>query len=216
MRLIDVLGGPQLNKNCQLSWNGIALEVVSMIDSGAGGEAFIHHRLYETVKKRLNPKFYKLKSGGVPITGHNNQHTDTLSKIFMAHLVIDGHRVPTWFFLCDTGRHDVLIGRKWLEKTKVLVDCAKKRLIWPESQEEYHGAKDIIIPHAELQQRLADPSHQADADRRDLQMIEDTIKVLSRAPSPTLKTRTRTSMSGHGSSPDKGFSASKRVVKIID
>ena len=67
----------------------------------------------------------------VPLAGYNNQNFEVISRAFTANLVIDGRRIPTYFLFCNTGRHDILIGRKWFEKTKVLIDCFNRKLIWP-------------------------------------------------------------------------------------
>ena len=97
---------------CRIASNDIALNLSALMNSGAGGESFINQRLYDIIKQRLQFKFFKLKGAGVAISDHDNKKTDTLSKIFQASLVIDKRRIFTWFFFCDTGRHDILLGRK--------------------------------------------------------------------------------------------------------
>jgi hypothetical protein len=79
---------------------------------------------------------------------------------------MDGRRVPTWFLFCNTGRHDLLIGRKWFEKTGALIDCKHRVLVW-RTERNYHGRQDVIIPRKELLPPPINEDHQKDADRRD-------------------------------------------------
>ena len=70
-----------MTKKAHLTARGISLEVTTLLDTGANGEAFINTRFYKPIKERLGPTFYKL-SQGVQVTGHNNQPTDTLRRAF--------------------------------------------------------------------------------------------------------------------------------------
>lgn len=161
--------------NCRIASNGIALNLSALMDSGAGGEAFINQRLYDVIKQRLQPKFFKLKGSEVAISGYNNKKTGILSKIFQASLVIDKRCISTWFFFCDTGHHDILIGHKWFEKTGTLLDCANQKLVWP-NDAIYNAQKDVTISQKELVLPPVVPSHQEDVNRRDRNMAKEVKK----------------------------------------
>ena len=117
----DILGGPSLTWDCQLAANGLAIRVAALLDTGAAGEAFIHKKHFGFVKKRLQ-LYIRTAQRPVPLAGYNNQNAEVISKAFTANLVIDGRQIPTHFLFCDTGRHNVLIGRKWFKKTQVLIN----------------------------------------------------------------------------------------------
>ena len=111
----------------------------------------------------------------MPVSGHTNEQIDVIEKLFQASLVIDGRRIQSWFLFCNTGRHDLIVGRKWFERTGVLLDCRGKRLIWPDEQ-DYDGRRDIVVPRSEPVPPAVDPARQRDADLRD-QALERDIKA---------------------------------------
>jgi hypothetical protein len=170
----DILGGPSLEAHCRVALGGVALKVESLLDTGAGCEILIHHDLKPFVKARLKPKILRI-SKPVPVSGHTNQQTDVIEKLFQANLVINGRRIQSWFLFCNTGRHDLIVGRKWFERTGVLVDCRGKRLIWLDDR-DYDGRRDIAVPRSELVPPVVDPAHQHDADLRD-QALRREIEV---------------------------------------
>ena len=115
------------------------------------------------------------------MAGYNNQNAEVISRAFTANLVIDGRQILTHFLFCDTGRHDVLIGRKWFEKTRVLIDCFNRKLIWPD-EAQYQASKDLVVPRQELRPPEAKPEHQADVNRRDrLHKAAIPTQILKRA-----------------------------------
>ena len=161
----DILGGPSLTWKCRLAANGLAMNIAALLDTGAAGEAFIHKKHFGFVEKRLQ-LYIRTAQKPVPLAGYNNQNAEVISRAFTANLVIDGRRILTHFLFCDTGRHDVLIGRKWFEKTRVLIDCFNRKLIWPD-EAQYQASKDLVVPRQELRPLEAKPEHQADVNRRD-------------------------------------------------
>ena len=163
IKMSDILGGPSLTFNYRLVANGLALNITALSDTGAGGEAFIHKRHLDFVIKRLQ-LYVRTAQRPVPLAGYNNQNSEVISRAFTANLVIDGRQIPTHFLFCNTGRHDILIGRKWFEKTKVLIDCFNRKLIWPDKA-QYQANRDLTVPRQELKPPEAKPKHQLDAER---------------------------------------------------
>ncbi|KAF2175259.1 hypothetical protein K469DRAFT_702429, partial [Zopfia rhizophila CBS 207.26] len=128
------------------------------------GTVFIHPRLYQVVKKRLQPMFYHSQKG-IPVAGHNNQRTGVVNQFFSANLVIDGHRTTTWFIFFDTGRHDLIIGRKWIESTRTILDLINRRIVWP-ADSKIDARRDIVIPRKAFTKPTINPMYQEDANKQ--------------------------------------------------
>ncbi|OQD77940.1 hypothetical protein PENDEC_c002G02087 [Penicillium decumbens] len=85
--------------------------------------------------------------------------------------MIDGRmqrRLP--MLIADLGKHDLILGREWFAEYKVLPDCSKRRLIWPEEQslqDEVASQLSTILPRTILRRPDPNSDHQRDADRRD-------------------------------------------------
>ena len=112
IRLNDIFGGPALTTQCHLSQHGIQFKLNALIDSGAGGEAFIHPKLLPAIKKYFQVQLLQINHGGVSVFGFNdNKHADTIQVVFKLDLLVAGRRIPTWFLVCNTGKYDILLGR---------------------------------------------------------------------------------------------------------
>ena len=178
----DILGGPALSFNCKLAANGLAMNMTVLLDTGAGGEAFIHLKYFDFIEKKLG-LYIRTAQRAVPLAGYNNRNSETISRAFTASLVIDQRRIATHFLFCNTGRHDVILGRKWFEKTKTLVDCFGRKLIWPK-EAQYQAVRDLIVARSELKPQEVKPEHQADAERRDqLHAAATPTRILRRSQS---------------------------------
>ena len=206
IQLGDIIGGKALTKYCRIAHGGIAFNVNALLDSGAGGEAFVHHRLFPFIKTRFKPKLYHIGGGGVSVAGHNNKQTDTIYRLFQASLLIDGRRVPTTFLFCDTGKHDMLIGRQWFEKTRSLIDCYSRGLAWRDEDNKayiFDVKKDIVLPRQEMHPRPVNPEHQADVERRDGLLAAPT-QVVKQGVDPKRVRKLFCVNSKNGSSSDNG------------
>ena len=131
MRMSDILEGPSLTFNCQLAVNELTLNVTVLLNTDAEGEAFIHKRHLNFVIKQFQ-LYVRIAQRPVLLADYNNQNSEMISRAFTANLMIEGRWILTHFLFCNTGRHDILIERKWFEKTKVLIDCCNRKLIWSE------------------------------------------------------------------------------------
>ena len=183
MKMSDVLGGDSFTLPCRLAANGLAMNVTALIDTGANGEVFIHTKHFDFVEKRLRV-YIRTARKPVSLTGYDNKHSESISRVFTANLVIEGRRVETHFIFCDTGRHDLFVGRRWLAKTKALADCANRRLVWLE-EPPYQASKDLVVPRKHARSLEVDPTHQSDADRRDeLFKVNEPVRILKRSDGP--------------------------------
>ncbi len=150
------------------------------------------------IKKYFQVQLLQIKHGGVSVSGFNNKHADTIQVVFKLDLLVAGRRIPTWFLICNTGKHDILLGRIWLAKNRALVDCEDRTIQW---KDEHHDLitgipAGLTVPPSEIirsrQKPSADEQHQQDADHRDAlmeqQIRKGQIKVLRRlTPTPTPK-----------------------------
>ena len=150
------------------------------------------------IKKYFQVQLLQIKHGGVSVSGFNNKHADTIQVVFKLDLLVAGRRIPTWFLICNTGKHDILLGRIWLAKNRALVDCEDRTIRW---KDEHHDLitgipAGLTVPPSEIvrsrQKPSADEQHQQDADRRDAlmeqQIRKGQIKVLRRlTPTPIPK-----------------------------
>ena len=195
IRLNDIFGGPALTARCHLSQHGIQFKLNALIDSGAGGEAFIHPKLLPAIKKYFKVQILQIKHGGVSVSGFNNKHADIIRDVFKLDLLVAGRRTTTWFLVCNTGKHDILLGRIWLAKNRALVDCEDQIIRWKDEQQDLITGvpAGLTVPTSEIkrsQQPQIDQDHQQDANRRDAlmeqQIRKGQIKILRRlTPTPT-------------------------------
>ena len=111
MKMLDILRGPLLTFNCQLTANGLTLNVTALLNTGAGDEAFIYKRHLDFVIKQLQ-LYVRTVQRPVPLAGYNNQNSEVIFRVFTANLIIDRRQIPTHFLFCNMGRYNILIERK--------------------------------------------------------------------------------------------------------
>ncbi len=146
----------------------LMLAVNALLDSGANGEAFIHPRSLPILLNRLHlePRYLL---NPLQLRGYNGTNTEAVQEYYEADLLVDGRRIPSRLLVCNTGRHDIILGRSWFAKANVLIDCKNRCLHWPVDQ-PYEAIHRLRIPRNEMFTSLDHPDHQADADRRDAQL----------------------------------------------
>ncbi|EED15082.1 hypothetical protein TSTA_045440 [Talaromyces stipitatus ATCC 10500] len=75
------------------------------------------------------------------------------------------------FLIVRLEKHDVILGRMWLAKYGVMVDYARRQLLWPEEvslKEEIQAKQFVPLPKKLLlRDREIEISHQEDAEQRD-------------------------------------------------
>ena len=151
---------------CRISTNGLSFSVEGLIDTGAGSYTLLHPKHLRAVKKNLRAQVINMQA--VPLAGYDSIPNGQVEQYFKADLVIDKHRLTTYFVICNTGRHDLIIGRKLLEDAGVWVSCKERALMWPDDN-KINCKRDIHVP-AYASTTPHNSRHQADADRRDALM----------------------------------------------
>ncbi|KAF2275567.1 uncharacterized protein EI97DRAFT_443009 [Westerdykella ornata] len=107
------------------------------------------------------------------IAGYDSVANGEVDEYFQADLVLDKHRLRSFFVLCNTGRHDLIVGCKFLEDADVWVNCKRKQFIWPDKHLPDVKRDTLILTHIPRIPEALKEAHQADADRRDAQMAAE-------------------------------------------
>ena len=160
-------------KRVQLTNHDLMLAANALLDSGANGEAFIHPRSTHILQNRLHLKPRCLPNP-LQLRAYNGTNTEAVQEYYEADLLVDGRRIPSRLLVCDTGHHDIILGRTWFIKANALIDCMNRCLHWLDDQ-PYDAVRRLRIPRSELFTQPSCSDHQADADRRDAQftLLED-------------------------------------------
>lgn len=158
-----LFAGPAFTASCQISKAGKAVVQSSLIDTGCKTYTLIHPRIASTIVQVLGLKWEQFQSVG--IAGFNNKEAGKVNRVFKADLILDNHRILTYFVECNTGRHDVIVGDKTLSDADVAIHPKERGFIWLDDS-NYNVRRDMIIPLSATE-KVVDPAHQADAERRD-------------------------------------------------
>jgi hypothetical protein len=123
------------------------------------------------------------------VKGFDSKTKNAITHLMILSLVVDGrvmYNLP--FLIVGLGKHDVILGRMWLARYRVMVDCHRRRLVWPEDvslKEEIQAKQFVRLPRKLLlRDREVDISDQEDADRRDEAFRQQEVKD---APAPQLQ-----------------------------
>ncbi|OJD25418.1 hypothetical protein ACJ73_03208 [Blastomyces percursus] len=153
---------------------------------------FISHQLAEQVARRFGIQVVKLDTP-VDVIGFDGKASGQAGYVIGLHFQIAGRRFQKLpFLILDTGKQDLIVGRKFLEQHDIWLDVWNHRMIWPDDRAQaancyidYNinnlptqpiqwtstgSAREIKILRRELATPKAKPEHQADADRRDQRM----------------------------------------------
>ena len=89
----------------------------------------------------------------------------------------------------NLGRHDLIIGRKWLAKQDVWLDVKNRKLLWPGKKDErawVAAQHELTVTKKALAGAPINPDHQKDADRRDRAIAAEEkkapVRILQRPP----------------------------------
>jgi hypothetical protein len=116
------------------------------------------------------------------VKGFDGSEAKPIQHVLVVHLLVDGRqRFDVPFLVTDLGKHEVILGRKWLAENHVLPDCHNQRLLWPEERslkEELVSKHFLNVPRKILRRPRSNDAHQEDANRRDALMgKEDSCRV---------------------------------------
>ena len=159
--------------------NGHSVALKALIDTGANGFAFINTDLAILIAQHFGIRTIPLETE-CSVRGYNGKSETPITHAMLLNLIVDGRRqldIP--MLIVELGQHDIILGRKWLAEFRILTDCGKKRLIWPEEQtleDEITSQIAKPLPKTILRrEKIVNPQHQEDANRRD-HLIEEQIR----------------------------------------
>ena len=184
-----ILRGQALTMSCVVAYLGLGTQLQALIDTRAGGDVFVHHRLMKPLEKRLGLRLTQVRD--YEISGYNNKPTDVIRFVAPASVEVNGRHFRSTLIFYDTGRHDVFIGQRWLEKSGALVDCRNYKLAWrtPPAHLPFSGLR---IPYQEiLCPPIVDRAQQDNADRIDAMLVAEDAKR-QWIPPPDVKILVRT------------------------
>jgi len=168
MRYLDLtklLGGESLTTRVTLTKNGLAYKVSALLDSGANGYYFIDYSLLKSLSFFLHPLIQRLPTS-IPIKGYNGASGTPITHYTLLNLTVD-KRIQSFtpFLITHLGNHSVILGRTWLAEHQVLLDTARRRLIWPKDY-LLTTSYSHTIEITDLRKKQINTRHQHDADRR--------------------------------------------------
>jgi hypothetical protein len=110
-----------------------------------------------------------------PVGGFdNNGATQWINSTVRGHLTVQGRTVYDEPFLVIDSSHDVMIGRKWFERHDVLIDCKRRRLLFPpEWEPDPHWKKGANIPLDQSPTKSLDQKAVEGIHRRERLMDEE-------------------------------------------
>ncbi|KAJ5145637.1 Retrovirus polyprotein [Penicillium bovifimosum] len=171
--------------------NGRSFSISALGDTGADGSIFINSALVELLgqhglrTQRLDRE--------CPVNGLDGKPSRPITHAVILSMGIDGHiqqQIP--MLVADLGKHDMIIGRLWFSEHDVLLDCRRRRMIWPHEVSLFEEvASKIALPTPlTILKNPRNLTHQKDADRRD-KFLEQSIDPYldrngGRFPSPRL------------------------------
>lgn len=173
-----------------VAFNGLSLTTVtSLADTGANGFLFISVRFAKKVKQRLKaPSITGFKPHYVG--GFDGQSTQVVDVLLPLTFSICGRTMNRLPFIVLDMKYDIIIGKQWFEKYRVMIDPANRRLVFPEdsiTQSNYDIPMDRIEPpipdrDGKFKEDIKKRQTKMDKkDKRDRDGNHRKMKILSRS-----------------------------------
>jgi hypothetical protein len=105
--------------------------------------------------------------------------TQEINHLLTASLTLANQHYPNQSFIVLDMKRDIIVGKEFLARHHILVDCANERLINAQQAPAYIASHSLNVPKRVLlpaHQRV-NPEHQEDADRRDDLMDQEDKKT---------------------------------------
>ena len=159
----------------RVSHNGNTIGLKALVDTGANGYLFISISLAIKLAQFFGITVVPLERT-CPLVGYDGHEGAPITHAIILDTVIDGRKFTSQpMLIAELGQHDLIIGRAWLAENRVLPDCARGRLLWPDELppwREYADSLQRVLPKSILRRKdHVNSYHQQDASRRD-QLME--------------------------------------------
>lgn len=130
---------------------------------------FIQKAFAQQLAKRFQIKIRKTPDA-IKLNSYEGTPSKKIQEVLTCSLDIDGRRFTKVPMIVLEMQQPLILGRKWFSRQDILIDCKRKRLIWPEERQDYIAARELQISKKSLDeqdQNKIDPTHQADVERRE-------------------------------------------------
>ena len=128
--------------------HGIGISLQSLVDTGAHGFLFLNRPVADFLVKQLSITYQPLPYP-ILVTGYDGKRQTRITTYLRVHLTIDGRRVYNApFIVLDLGRHDCIIGVRFMRRFRLILDPAHNRVRWPDKYPPTPNyARDIIVKY---------------------------------------------------------------------
>jgi len=112
--------------------NGYSVAINTLVDTGANGFVFLDAHLALLIARFFKTRTIPLKNP-CAVRGYDGKSETPITHAMILNLIVDGRRqLHLPMLIVNLGRHDLILGRKWLATFEVLPDCRRNRLLWPD------------------------------------------------------------------------------------
>ena len=182
--------------------NGVGIALQALADTGAHGYLFLSRTLADQLVRSLGISYQALPHP-LQVTGYDNERATRITQYLRLHLTVDGRRVYNApFIVLDLGKHDCIIGVKFMRRFRLLLDPSRNRFKWPTEYPRTNAfARDILIQYRPNFTRATDQYRQADVDRRNKAIDDDERRRRDGAVTPQSTVSTSVSASRFQNTP---------------
>jgi transposase InsO family protein len=145
----------------------------ALADTGANGYLFVSEDFSRQLVKRLGCEEFS-DFEPQPVGGFDGSISQTIELGVRAHLTIQNRTISNEWLIVIDSPHDLIIGRKWFDLHDVLVDCKRRRLLFPpEWEPNPKWIQKMNIPLDQSPTKPPDPAVMEDIRRREKLMDEE-------------------------------------------
>jgi len=107
--------------------NGVGISLQALADTGAHGYLFLNQALASHLVKSLGIPLLPLPKP-IRVAGYDGKQSPLISSYLRLHLTIDGRRISNVpFIVLPLGKHDCIIGVRFMRRFKLLLDPTYNR-----------------------------------------------------------------------------------------
>ena len=133
-----MLRGNSFTFPCTISSNRLGIKTRTLIDIKANGYAFINTEFAALATRFLNTKTQRLLTL-CNIRGFNSKIAQLITDYIKLILLIDKRQIKVPMLVIRLKGQDIILGRKWAAKIRVLINCKNRQLIWLEDHPKDKG-----------------------------------------------------------------------------
>ncbi|KAK3937555.1 hypothetical protein QBC46DRAFT_267260, partial [Diplogelasinospora grovesii] len=169
--LSKCVGGRQFTIPSTIAFNGLSLTTSdTLVDTGANGYLFVNRQFADRIKRHLPVTVYD-NLPKVPVGGYTGRMDQQIKEAITAHLRVQGRLMLNQTMVVLDMKHDIILGRTFLEDHDILVDVRRRRLMFPDSLPPSLPPTDIKMDSTG--DLLKDPAFDADVHRREILMSKE-------------------------------------------